>query len=350
VAGNPVTSLAGGSPSPTRRAPRPRAGRFALLASYVAATFFAFPHPVAGRVVDLGLVLAWASPALLVLGLDGLAPRRAALMAFAAALAAQAAILHWIYVVTVVYGHAPVLAGVVAPVALAAYAAAFTGVFGAGSALFASWGVASPFALALLWTVFSGFPWATLGYAQHDNAALLGIASFTAVYGLSFVTVLGGAAAARALRDLLARRRPSAGVWVALATVAAAHAAGFAAGRSEPGFEPGTIRVAVLQGNIEQGVKWSRAWADRTLAIYEDLSRRAADEGARVVVWPETAVPGIIDTDLVLRRRLAKLARDARAVFVVGGVGGYPLGSTFHCATSPVASSRRWPGESRPPT
>ena len=44
--------------------------------------------------------------------------------------------------------------------------------------------------------VLSGFPWATLGYAQHANTALLGLAPFTGVYGLSWVTVLGGAALA----------------------------------------------------------------------------------------------------------------------------------------------------------
>ena len=40
--------------------------------------------------------------------------RKAARIGFAAALAAHGAILHWIYVVTVVYGHAPVLVGVLA--------------------------------------------------------------------------------------------------------------------------------------------------------------------------------------------------------------------------------------------
>ena len=37
----------------------------------------------------------------------------------------SSAILYWIYVVTVTYGHAPVLVGVLAPVALAVYIALF---------------------------------------------------------------------------------------------------------------------------------------------------------------------------------------------------------------------------------
>jgi len=79
--------------------------RFALLAAYGVANFLAFPHPVGERVLDLGLVCGWLSPALLILGLSGLSPRAAAKTAFVAGTLAQSAILHWIYIVSVSYGH-----------------------------------------------------------------------------------------------------------------------------------------------------------------------------------------------------------------------------------------------------
>jgi len=77
----------------------------------------------------------------------------------------------------------------------------------------------------------------------------------------------------------------------------------------------------VLQGNIDQGVKWSPEWAESTLGIYEDLSRRAAAQGARVIVWPETAVPGAIDPGQDDHLRFERLARDTGAALVVGAVG-----------------------------
>ena len=95
--------------------------RSARLGGYVGATFLAFPHPVGGSVLDLGWLLAWLSPALLLVGIQGLRPRRAAGVAFLASLAAHACILHWIYVVTVMYGHASSAVGAIAPVGLAAY-------------------------------------------------------------------------------------------------------------------------------------------------------------------------------------------------------------------------------------
>jgi apolipoprotein N-acyltransferase len=303
--------------------------RLALLGGYTVVTFLSFPHPVGDRVLDLGAVLAWFGPALLLLGLDGLSPRRAAQLGFAAGVAAHAAVLHWIYVVTVVYGEAPVIAGIAGPLGLGCYIGAFTAAFGAGWALFARARLDSPWTAALLWTsldhlrsfALSGFPWATLGYAQHQNDSLLAMAPYTGVYGLSFVSVLGGAALARGAADLRARRRPRVDVWLAFAGVVAVQVAGFAVRAPEAEKGLARVRIAVLQGNVDQGVKWSEEWADRILANYEDLSRQAASRGAEVIVWPESSVPGYIDVDPALRRRLTDLARDTGATFVLGVVG-----------------------------
>ena len=312
----------------------PGALRAAAGLAYVLATFLAFPLELGGSVLDLGWLLAWWPPALLALAVRGLAPRRAALVGFGLGTLAHAAVWHWIWVVTVRYGHAPAWVGVVAPLLLATYPGAFMGAFAAASGwlrLFGPVTAASrplgPFALAALWTalehgrsfLLTGFPWATLGYAQHENTLLVGLAPWAGVYGVGFGSALLGFAALEwALRREAGRsaRRAVAG----LAAVLALHAAG--AALREPA-EPGaaTLRVAVLQGNIDQGVKWSRDWAERTVVIYEELTREAAGRGARLVAWPETALPGAPDGDPALEERLAALARETGVVLVVGAVG-----------------------------
>jgi apolipoprotein N-acyltransferase len=292
------------------------------LAAYALATFLSFPHPVAGRVLDLGVVAGWLGPAFLVLGVAGLPARRAARLGFVAGWVAHTAILHWIYHVTVIYGHAPVFVGFLAPAALALYLALFPSLFAAAFAPLRLPPAALPFAAAALWAVtdhlrsflLTGFPWATLGYAQHGNEWLLPVASFAGVYGLSFLTVLGGVGALEAWRE-----RGRRGTWAAPAVVVLAHAA-FVVAPEPSGSETGTIRTAVVQGNIDQGVKWSPEWADRTLGIYERLSREAAARGAELILWPETAVPGSVNRNVDTRARLAKLSLDTGATLVVGAV------------------------------
>jgi apolipoprotein N-acyltransferase len=216
-----------------------------------------------------------------------------------------------------------VIVGLVAPALLACYCASFGALFSAGWAWLSLRALATPWSAAVLWTALDHlrsweFPWGTLGYVQHGNPALLALAAYGGVYVLSFVTVLGGV-------GLFRWRSPAqAGggrglAWVALAVVLA-HGLGFALRADEPEDAP-RVQVAVLQGNIDQGVKWSRSWADRTLQIYERQTREAAAAGAEWVVWPETAVPGAIGADPALSDRLARLARETGVLLVVGGVG-----------------------------
>jgi apolipoprotein N-acyltransferase len=79
--------------------------------------------------------------------------------------------------------------------------------------------------------------------------------------------------------------------------------------------------VAALQGNIDQGQKWSPDLLGRTFGIYEDLAREAAADGAQLIVWPETALPVPIDLTPGTRERLQVLARETGAAHVVGAVG-----------------------------
>lgn len=320
--------------------------RLGLVVAYAFVTFWAFPQPVAGRVLDFGSLLGWLAPALLVLVVRDLSPGRAFRWGFGAGLVAHTALIHWIYVVTVVYGNAPVVVGLVAPALLAGYCALFGGLFGLAASLLARRGLAWPWSLAAVWTVLDHlraweFPWGTLGYVQHENPALLPLAAWGGVYALSFVTVLGGAALAALVpgTDTGGRRAAA----IALAAVVAAHGLGLVLGASEPEQGP-TVRVAVLQGNIDQGVKWSRGWAEKTLALYEDLTRRAAADGARVVAWPETAVPGVIEGSTALRRRLERLAAETGADLVVGGVGvayqGEPRPSAYFDSGYVVSPTR----------
>ncbi len=296
--------------------------------AFVLVTVLSFPHLVAGFVLDLGVLLAWLGPALLLMCVGELGPWASFRRAFWLSWLAHSVILHWIYVVTVSYGHAPAIVGVAAPLLLALYVAPFTASLAGAYRFLDGRGYGGPLSAALLWTaldhlrsfLLTGMPWATLGYAQHENLFLLPLASLGGVYALSFVTVLGGAALADALAARREQRALPARAVVALMAVALLHVVGFLFG-GDGAASGERLRIAVVQGNIDQGVKWNADWLEQTLRAYEDLTRQAAAEGAALVVWPETAVPGALELDPGLAARLGRLALEERVALLVGGVG-----------------------------
>jgi apolipoprotein N-acyltransferase len=52
-----------------------------------------------------------------------------------------------------------------------------------------------------------------------------------------------------------------------------------------------SLRIGLVQGNIDQSIKWDESFQMETLKIYEKLSSRAAEEKPDLILWPETATP-----------------------------------------------------------
>ena len=71
---------------------------------------------------------------------------------------------------------------------------------------------------------------------------------------------------------------------------------------------------------VDQGQRWDAARREEIFSRYLRLSREAAPR-ADWIVWPETAVPGLIEQDAPIRGRLAELAAESGASLVVGGMG-----------------------------
>ena len=157
--------------------------------------------------------------------------------------------------------------------------------------------------------IFSGFPWLSFGYAVV-GWPLQGYGPIGGVFLLSFLTVsLGG------IIWLLAARAARALVW------ASAFAAVFVAGEAlrhvawtTPHGAP--ISVALLQGNIPQSLKFDPVRYVHTLETYE----RLADESrARLIVFPETAVPRFLDAvDPAYLKRLDAIARRNHGDLLLG--------------------------------
>ena len=124
--------------------------------------------------------------------------------------------------------------------------------------------------------LFSGFPWLALGYSQVPHSPLLGYAPLFGVYGVGLLAVLSaGALAALQARALALLVAVWLGGWV-LDGIHWTQAVGL------------PVKVALLQGNVAQEMKFRPDELERTLLDYR-TAVLASD--ARLIVLPETALP-----------------------------------------------------------
>jgi apolipoprotein N-acyltransferase len=234
--------------------------------------------------------------------------------------------LYWLADVMATHGGLPLVAGAALALLLAAYLSIFVGAFawlvGLAVRRFGLTGLwlAPVFWVATEWLrawLGAAFPWVLLGSSQTNVPPVVQLASVTGVYGLSgLIAMVATAASAIALRR---NRATLLGSLAVLLTVAAVVTWGSWRLSRSPLTSTGTpIRVGLLQGNIEQHVKWNAAFRDAIMDRYVTLSRQALSAGASLVIWPEAATPFYFDLAAPLAEPIRRLAREARTPFLIG--------------------------------
>jgi len=219
------------------------------------------------------------------------------------------------------------------------YSALFFGFFGLLANLFLTGFRASKseillsFLLPSLWvalefargSLFTGFPWAILGYTQYRNPAVIQIADTTGPYGVSFLIVMVNFVLysyfSRSFGLRAVRRKDSSALKfqaiISVLILAAAVLYGyFRLGEDDI---KTNIKLSLIQGNIEQAQKWDPVYEDYILQRYNSLTQEAAKEKSELIVWPETAVPGFLDEegiDIWLKR----LLKDINTPLLLGAV------------------------------
>ena len=220
--------------------------------------------------------------------------------------------------------------------ALAAYCGLYVGmvtgvVASLRSRLGAGWALAAapPLWVAGEWIrgwLMGGFPWGLLGYSQHTALPVIQIAEVGGVYAVSLLLVAVNASIAGGL--VLGPRRAAVGGGVVVALLALSLGFGWIALSRD--FRPGadrarpSVQISVIQPSIEQGQKWDPAYQRETLAIYEGLTRQAAQSKPAAVFWPETAAPIFLRGDPILLSRLMALSREIGVPILVGSVDRLP--------------------------
>jgi apolipoprotein N-acyltransferase len=292
----------------------------------------------AGAALNLAFApLSWwavglIAPAALFALIRGLPPRRAAWAGAAFGVGLFAVGTYWLYTCLHIFGLVPVWLTVVLQAALVAVMASYTAAlcfvanrFWLKPGFTRDWLVLPSLWVLLEWLrgwALSGFPWLSLGYAFIDSplagwAPVLGVYGVTwaaalAATGLGALTLPGVPAARPSTAALPAAARAAIARVAALAAIAAVFVAPALAGRHQWTRPAGAkIPVAAVQGAVSQDRKWQIDNRDATLARYAKLTDQAW--GARLIVWPESALPVLANNipDYLQNVRSAARAHDA---------------------------------------
>jgi apolipoprotein N-acyltransferase len=291
---------------------------FAVLSGLLLA--FSFPKP--------GLsLLAWIALVPLLRSLDKTTATQAFKLGLITGLTAYAGIMYWLVIVMNSYGKLPLVVSVPLMLIMAVYLGCYLGgsvaLVRAGELI----GIGAGFSLPLVWVgmeyvrsfALTGFPWASLGYSQYKILSLIQIADIVGVYGVSFLVILVNVALFRALMFFWGGEPLKQRVWTivtAVVLIIATVAYGFIRLTAPETGAP--LKVALIQGNISQDVKWDPSFQEETVRIYERLTNSVSSFRPDLVVWPESATPFFFQSEPAYADRVKRLAAGLHTMLIFG--------------------------------
>lgn len=268
---------------------------------------FSFPTAFGGvKLPNLGF-LAWISMVPLFYLLRTETRRNSFIYSFVTAVVAYGVSFYWIYIALTQYGGLGVPTSITLLVLMVVYLGAYFALAPFLARVLNLMG--SPIPLILLMPVcwvavaflrsylpFGGFPWNEMHSTQYRYLHVIQNADVTGIYGLTFVIIMVNQYLAelvafivnREHRGLLIKKTVAIVLLVALMFVYGHFRMKAVAEAME--FWP-TKRIAVVQGNVAQSVKWQEGEEAAQLAPYLKAMQSLQKMGLHLIVWPEASYP-----------------------------------------------------------
>jgi apolipoprotein N-acyltransferase len=246
--------------------------------------------------------LAWFALVPLFYSIDGKGLYHSFKLGFFTGLVSFLGILYWIIVAVHTYGNVSFILSGLILLLLVTYLSLFTGAFTFLTRLIQTRsGIQTILFTPILWValeylrsfLLTGFPWAYLGHTQYLNLPFIQMADITGVYGLSFVILSVNAALFAVLHQWPKRTFPFKEVAITVLILLSFLIYGYVKIRhvDRETIKSPPLKLALVQGNIDQSIKWDKSFQLETLKIYRRLSMRVAEDKPDLIIWPETATP-----------------------------------------------------------
>lgn len=162
------------------------------------------------------------------------------------------------------------------------------------------------------------FPWLLLGSSLWRIPPLRPLYPILGVYGVSFYIVLFNVVVFMVLTGKKDRKKQLAFIAVVLFLLPVL------GGFSNRKVISKSLKIGIVQGNIEQDLKWDESLANDMVGLYLNLTEEAVSRGAELVVWPETAVPVFFQAEKEIADKLREYAR-SRGIHLIFGSPGYEI-------------------------
>lgn len=173
--------------------------------------------------------------------------------------------------------------------------------------------------------IFSGWGWNSLGSALHAQLALIQIAEFTGVAGLSFLVAFTNVILLTSARRFILEAqvrpmRPHYDLTLTMAAIVGVMGFGIHCLQIHPPSK--TLNVALVQPNIPREQKFTQQFAEATFDQFRRLSRPALETNpkADLLVWPESSMPGPVLQDELSHRFVMDFSASAKTDLLLGSI------------------------------
>lgn len=269
--------------------------------------------------------MAWFALVPLLVALRNLSAFDGFRLAFFCGMVHYLSLLYWFIPFLTTYGPFPVILSTGILLLFCSYLSLYTGMFG----LILSWIRKSVLGLFLIiptiWVsleylrsiLLSGFPWELLGHTLYNKLHIIQISDIVGVYGVSFLLSLANGLVFVlyhyiAKTNWRGQRLTRKHVLTCTAFFGILFALVWFYGQWRIGDLTDKIaralhkKIAIVQGNVDQTLKWDRAYQLTTIRKYIDLSRQAAARDPELIVWPETSMPFYFGSQMPQTRLVLK--------------------------------------------
>ena len=279
--------------------------------------------------------LAWFALVPLFYAIEGKGSYQSFKLGFLAGVIFFLGILYWIIVAVHTYGNVPLILSGFVLLLLVAYLSLFIGAFTFLTRFIQiRSGLQTILFTPILWAaleylrsfLLTGFPWANLGYSQYLNLPFIQMADITGVYGLSFVILLVNGTFFWVLHQWSKRTFPfkETGITVIILLGFLIYGYYNMGMVDRQMLQNPPLKVELVQGNIDQSIKWDESFEMETLKIYEKLSLKGSGDKPDLIIWPETATPFFFQDAKEYQPIILEISKKTNA-FLLFGTPSYKI-------------------------